>query len=83
MGLCVAAAWADVFGAEIPRIASLAGTSADWVDAAQRAGLRVALWMVEDLDTWKSCRAKGAATVTSNHPIQLYTAVTNHLNCTR
>lgn len=65
------------------RIAPLAGTSADWVDAAQRAGLRVALWMVEDLDTWKSCRAKGAATVTSNHPIQLYTAVTNHLNCTR
>lgn len=65
------------------RIAPLAGTSPDWVDAAQRAGLRVTLWMVEDFDTWKCCRAKGAATVTSNHPIQLYTAVTNHLNCTR
>lgn len=65
------------------RIAPLAATSPDWVDAAQRAGLRSTLWMVENLDTWKNCRAKGAATVTSNHPIQLYTAVTNHLNCVR
>lgn len=61
------------------RIAPLAGTSAEMVAAASRASLRSTLWMVEDLNTWKKCREKGAATVTSNHPIELYTAVTNHL----
>lgn len=65
------------------RIAPLAGTSPDWVAAASRASLRTTLWMVEDLENWKRCRAKGAATVTSNHPIQLYTAVTNYLGGVR
>lgn len=61
------------------QISPLVGTCADWVAAAKAKGLNVALWMVEDVSTWATCRTKGADTVTSNHPLDLYPAATNYL----
>ncbi len=54
-------------------------TDGEWVTRAKAQGLKVALWMVEDLATWQACKDKGVDTVTSNHPIELRTAVTNYL----
>ncbi len=54
-------------------------TDGAWVAKAKAQGLKVALWMVEDLATWQACRDKGADSVTSNNPIELRTAVTNYL----
>lgn len=61
------------------QISPLVGTCADWVAAAKAKGLNVALWMVEDVSTWATCRTRGADTVTSNHPLDLYPAATNYL----
>ena len=62
------------------QVSPAVGTEKGWVDAAHAAGLKVALWMVEDLSTWQACRAKGADTVTSNHPIQLLPQSQAHMN---
>lgn len=62
------------------QISPLVGTCAEWVAAAKAKGLNVALWMVEDVSTWATCRTKGADTVTSNHPLDLYPAATNYMN---
>ncbi len=61
------------------QISPLVGTCAEWVAAAKGKGLDVALWMVEDVSTWAACRAKGATSTTSNHPLELYPAATNYL----
>lgn len=57
------------------QVSPAVGTEKGWVDAAHAAGLRVALWMVEDLATWQTCRTKGADSTTSNHPISLLAEV--------
>ena len=57
------------------QVSPAVGTEKGWVDAAHAAGLRVALWMVEDLATWQACRTKGADSTTSNHPISLLAEV--------
>lgn len=61
------------------QISPLVGTCAEWIAAAKKEGLNVALWMVEDISTWATCRTKGADTVTSNHPLELYPAATNYM----
>lgn len=61
------------------QISPLVDTCAEWVAAAKKEGLKVALWMVEDVSTWATCRTKGADTVTSNHPLELYPAATNYM----
>lgn len=57
------------------QVSPAVGTEKGWIDAAHAAGLKVALWMVEDLSTWQTCRTKGTDTVTSNHPIQLLSEI--------
>lgn len=62
------------------QVSPAVGTCKEWIDAAKAEGLRVALWMCEDISTWTTCRAKGADTVTSNNPITLYAAATNYMH---
>ena len=55
-------------------------STAQMIQAARNAGLGVTMWMVEDLDTWLSCREKGATATTSNNPIDLLAAVETELD---
>ena len=56
-------------------VAPTLGTSKEMVDKAHRQGLTVCLWMVQDLEAWKTAKAKGADRVTSDYPHLLDCAV--------
>ncbi len=50
---------------------SLKGTTAEMVKKAHDSGLKVALWMVQNIKAYEEAKAKGADTVTSDYPMQL------------
>ncbi|MBR4170759.1 MAG: autotransporter-associated beta strand repeat-containing protein [Kiritimatiellae bacterium] len=62
------------------QVAPQTGSTVQMIQAARNAGLDVTMWMVEDLDTWLSCREKGATATTSNHPIDLLASVQDELD---
>lgn len=55
--------------------AKLYGTKKDLVDRAHAQGLKVLMWMVQNMTEWKKARALGADVVTCDYPILLKQAI--------